>query len=206
MLILVDTLRRDAVGFHGAVEPDGRTLTPNWDELADESVVFEDCLSPSSWTWASMASILSGEPPTVHGVNSVNSVVPGELTLLSERLKEAGWWTAGFVANPVLDLANLLMGQNLMESKLSKLPALERQKANSYMGAKVSKGFYAIMERKGRMKEAVEKTFKSVKTSLSSLKDQKIEVTAKKLRALKIVLCHDYCQDVLARSLSMQAK
>jgi hypothetical protein len=86
-----------------------------------------------------------------------------------------------------------------MESKLSKLPALERQKANSYMGAKVSKGFYAIMERKGKMKETVEKTFKSVKNSLSTLKDQKIEVMAKKLRAMKIVLSHDYCQDVLAR-------
>ena len=88
------------------------------------------------------------------------------------KLKEIDFFKDKFtVANPVLDLSSLLTRENCNENRLSKLPQAERQKANSYMGAKVSKGFYTIMERKGKMKEAVEKTFKSVKSSLSSLKD-----------------------------------
>jgi len=62
---------------------------------------------------------------------------------------------------------------------LNKLPALERSAANTYLTSKVSKGFYNILERKGRMKEAVEKTFKLFKTAASSLKEQKVEVTTK---------------------------
>lgn len=49
------------------------------------------------------------------------------------------------------------------------------------------------------MKEQVEKIFKHIKNSTSHLKEQKIEVTQKQLRGAKLVLCHDYCQDILAR-------
>jgi hypothetical protein len=103
------------------------------------------------------------------------------------------------VANPVLDVLSRLSGPNMIESKLQKLPGLVKSEASSYLTTNVSKGYYNIIARKSNMKEAVEKTFKNVKNSLLSIKDQKIEVTAKKLRALKIVMCHDYCKDVLAR-------
>lgn len=79
----------------------------------------------------------------------------------------------------MFDLYGKLQGQNLMESKLNKLPALERSACNSYLSGKISKGFYNILERKGKMKETVEKTFKHVKNATGTLKDQKLEVSAK---------------------------
>lgn len=66
-----------------------------------------------------------------------------------------------------------------MESKLSKLPGLERSATNSYLGTHVSKGFYSIIERKGKMKETVEKSFKSIKTAAQNMKNVSLEVTAK---------------------------
>jgi len=76
---------------------------------------------------------------------------------------------------------------------------MEKSAANSYLQQKVAKGFYNILERKGKMKETVEKTFKQVKAATSSISEQRWMTTAKQLRALKLVLCHDYTQDVLAR-------
>jgi len=39
------------------------------------------------------------------------------------------------------------------------------------LSAKVGKGYYNIIERKGKMKETVEKTFKQVKNALMAEKD-----------------------------------
>lgn len=116
------------------------------------------------------------------------------------KLSEIGFFQRGFmVANPVLDILGKLSGPNAAESRLQKLPGLEKSKASSYLATQISKGYYSIITRKNKMKETVEKTFKSVKNSLLSIKDQKIEVTAKKLRALKTVMCHDYIRHVLGR-------
>ena len=71
-----------------------------------------------------------------------------------------------------------------MESKLQKLPALERSAANSYLSSKITKGFYSILDRKGKMKETIEKTYKHVKQVTSTLKDKKNEVISKYLRKI----------------------
>ena len=51
------------------------------------------------------------------------------------------------------------------------------------------------------MRETVEKSFKAIKTAAqnNNIKNASLEVIAKQLRAVKIVLCHDFTQDVLAR-------
>jgi hypothetical protein len=116
------------------------------------------------------------------------------------KLSEIGFFQRGFVvANPVLDAFGGRSGPHAVESRLQKLPALERSAAVSYLHTNVSRGYYNIITRKNSKKETVEKVFKSVKNALLSIKDQKIEVTAKKLRAFKTVMCHDYCRDILAR-------
>jgi|TARA_B110000285_G_C14940823_1_gene521928 hypothetical protein len=77
--------------------------------------------------------------------------------------------------------------------------AQEKSSAASAIKSLVGEGYYNIISRKHKMKETCEKVFKHVKASTTALKDQKIEVTQKQLRGLKLVLCHDYCQDLLAR-------
>jgi arylsulfatase A-like enzyme len=98
LLYVVDTLRADHLGCYG--HPGG--LTPRIDALAAESVLFERTTAASAWTRTSMASILTGLPPLAHGANRRDQAVTAELQTLAERLREAGWDTAGFVTNPNL--------------------------------------------------------------------------------------------------------
>lgn len=123
-----------------------------------------------------------------------------QLDTSQRKICEIGFFEDGFVvANPVWEAAGRLSGPNAAESKLTKLPKEEMRNTKTYLSSNVSKGFYNVMVRKNRMKETVEKTFKSVKNQLLSIKDQKIEVITKKLRCLKTVMCHDYCKDILSR-------
>ncbi|MBM3318241.1 MAG: sulfatase [Candidatus Eisenbacteria bacterium] len=63
IVVLVDTLRRDALGCYG--NADG--VTPNLDALAAEGVRFEQAISTSGWTLPAVASLLTGTWPTIHG-------------------------------------------------------------------------------------------------------------------------------------------
>jgi hypothetical protein len=49
------------------------------------------------------------------------------------------------------------------------------------------------------MKEEAKKQFQIVKNATGALKDQPWCVAQRQLRTLKIVMCHDVCQDSLAR-------
>jgi len=61
-LIIIDTLRVDALGCYGGPHP-----TPGLDALAKDAVLFENCFAPSSWTVPSTASIFTGLYPFHHG-------------------------------------------------------------------------------------------------------------------------------------------
>ena len=63
VLICIDTLRTDRVG---AYNPESG-LTPVLDALAGDGVVFEQAVSQSPWTLPSVASVLTGLFPSVHG-------------------------------------------------------------------------------------------------------------------------------------------
>ena len=103
-LIVVDTLRVDALGCYGGKRP-----TPNFDRFAASSVVFENCLAPASWTVPSVASIWTGLYPFHHGTtkaatdNGGNVVSQESLstgyTTLGEVFKQAGYRAYGISAN-----------------------------------------------------------------------------------------------------------
>ncbi len=95
LLYLVDTLRADRVGVYGSE----RGLTPRLDALAAEGTVVERALAQSPWTRPSTASLFTGRWPLAHGVNTKESALPEHLPTLAKRLAEAGYTTAGFVAN-----------------------------------------------------------------------------------------------------------
>lgn len=94
VLVVIDTLRRDALGCYGAK----RGASPRLDQLAAASVVFENCLAPSSWTEPSTASLLSGLYPARHGCHEY-ARLPEGIELLSERLRAAGWRTLAVSGN-----------------------------------------------------------------------------------------------------------
>ncbi len=66
ILISVDTLRADHLGLYGY----SRATSPVLDQLASESVAFEDASSTSSWTLPAHASLLRGLFPERHGLTT----------------------------------------------------------------------------------------------------------------------------------------
>lgn len=101
VVYMVDTLRSDRVGCYGSE----RGLTPNIDQLAQQSVVFEDLQAASSWTKASVASIFTGRSARRHGANEKLQALRDDLPTLAELLKEKGYATASFASNPNMDPA-----------------------------------------------------------------------------------------------------
>jgi arylsulfatase A-like enzyme len=97
LLLSIDTLRDDRVGPHG----DGPSATPQLDKLATVSRRFTQAHSPIPLTLPSHGSMLTGRYPVHHGSHD-NGQALGDGTTLPERLRAAGWQTAGFVAAAVL--------------------------------------------------------------------------------------------------------
>jgi arylsulfatase A-like enzyme len=108
LLVVVDTLRRDAVSAYGAVEG----TTPTIDALAREGVRYERVWAPSPWTLPSHASLLTGTGLATHRVGTPGRVVlPDDLTTLAERLTGAGYETAAFSENLLVsDAFGMLRG------------------------------------------------------------------------------------------------
>jgi len=103
VLILVDTLRKDYVHTYGYP----RDLSPAIDALGAGGVVFENHVAHASQTIPSTLSLLLSRTPADHGFMPRSSIerpprYPDELVFLTEVFHDAGYATAGFMANPLL--------------------------------------------------------------------------------------------------------
>jgi arylsulfatase A-like enzyme len=95
VLIVVDTLRADHLTHYGYQLDTARSL----DAFAAQATRFTRCFAPAPWTGPSTASILTGLHPARHGTVAHGSRISDEATPLAERLRSAGWRTAGFSHN-----------------------------------------------------------------------------------------------------------
>jgi choline-sulfatase len=93
LVVTVDTLRPDALGFAG-----GRNETPNLDALAREGCRFPAAVSPVPLTLPAHASILTGRLPARHGVRDNGQVLGRDVPTLAERFATAGYANDAFVA------------------------------------------------------------------------------------------------------------
>jgi arylsulfatase A-like enzyme len=102
VLVTLDTTRADRIGCYGAQD----AATPNLDRLAREGVLFEQAGSPVACTLPSHTTMFTGLYPPATGVhyNTIFKLAP-RFTTLAERLGEAGFETAAFVAAFPLDPA-----------------------------------------------------------------------------------------------------
>ncbi|MEO6027497.1 MAG: sulfatase [Candidatus Binatia bacterium] len=96
VLIVIDTLRADHLGAYGY----GRATSPHLDEFARRGIRFARAHAASSWTAPSVASILTGHYPAVHGVDRSTSVLATGLPTMPEAFRAAGYRTAAYSANP----------------------------------------------------------------------------------------------------------
>ncbi len=102
VFIVLDTQRADRIGAYG-YKPD---LTPNLDRFADQSVLFEQAISPAQWTIPSHASLFSGLYPTAHQVLQSAHTLSPEIPHLAEVLSDVGYQTVGFCNNPLVGILN----------------------------------------------------------------------------------------------------
>jgi arylsulfatase A-like enzyme len=96
VVVLIDTLRADRLGCYGY----GRPTSPHLDAFAEEAVLFERCIAPSTWTRPSTASLFTGLLPSRHGATSAQVGLGGERWTIAEALRERGYRTAAFGSNP----------------------------------------------------------------------------------------------------------
>jgi len=100
ILVTIDTLRADALGFRGNT----RVRTPFLDSLAARGTVFTHAHAHNVVTLPSHANILTGLYPWQHGVrdNAGFTLDPKHFTIAA-RLREAGYATGAFVSAFPLD-------------------------------------------------------------------------------------------------------
>ena len=104
VLLTLDTTRFDAVGFHQPAESydPARSTTPHLDELSSFGVRFTAATAPAPHTHPSVASMLTGLDPAVHGSVSGAPMLARGVVTLAEHLRAQGYATAGFLDNPWL--------------------------------------------------------------------------------------------------------
>jgi arylsulfatase len=116
VLVTFDALRADALSYAGHPQP----TSPSLDALAAEGVVFSQAVSSFIGTTPAMPSLMTGLWPSFETTSLWNGDTwngfwdlksPDErgrngltrnVDTLAERLREAGWATAGFNTNPFL--------------------------------------------------------------------------------------------------------
>jgi arylsulfatase A-like enzyme/cytochrome c-type biogenesis protein CcmH/NrfG len=100
VLITIDTLRADALGFAG----NRKVQTPVLDRLAAAGRVYTDAHAHNTVTLPSHTNILTGLYPFQHGVRDNSGfVLAPSVPTLATRLREAGYATAAFVGAFPLD-------------------------------------------------------------------------------------------------------
>ena len=98
VLIVLDTTRADHMSAYGYRRP----TTPFLEELAGESTLYENAVSPAPWTLPSHASLFTGQFPSVHGANAEHQWLRDKFLTLAEILRRHGYVTAGFSNNPTV--------------------------------------------------------------------------------------------------------
>ncbi|MBN1222090.1 MAG: sulfatase-like hydrolase/transferase, partial [Candidatus Aminicenantes bacterium] len=99
LLIIVDTLRADRVGYSGY-----DVATPNMDFLAADGTRFTNTSCQYPMTLPSHASIMTSTFPQYHGIKNNGYYVLDEgFTTLAEVLKANGYSTSAFIGAMVLD-------------------------------------------------------------------------------------------------------
>lgn len=133
ILISIDTLRADVLGFMGAKG----IATPNIDALAAKSIIFEQATAAANHTAPSHASMLTGMAVPAHGVLNIEASkkaptkIPNSIPTIAERLKAHGYKTAARAdGGYVIDGFGFGRGFDTFESGISgmtsKFPSIEK--------------------------------------------------------------------------------
>ncbi len=93
VMVILDTVRADHLSAYGYE----RKTTPYLEKLATEGITFENAVAPSSWTFPSHVSILTGRYPREHG--AVLNGFDGRYATVASAFERLGYITGGFSGN-----------------------------------------------------------------------------------------------------------
>ena len=117
VLVVIDTLRRDALGSYG-----GQVPTPELDAVAARGVALPGMTSAFHQTTASMAALFTGRTPSLETGDASEPLpwtgetwcgmarfgapgapcIPESLPTLAQRMHDAGYWTIGVLSNELM--------------------------------------------------------------------------------------------------------
>jgi arylsulfatase A-like enzyme len=145
VMIVLDTARPDLLSVYGYPRP----TSPFLESFARSGTRFDRAYSSSSWTLPAHGSLFTGMPAELHQANQTQKRVADSIALLPERLRDAGYQTAGFSGNMwVSELSGLDRGFDHFEN-LNKgiyLPRL-RKLARDREGKRTPAGEHYIARR-----------------------------------------------------------
>ncbi len=95
VLISVDTLRADHLGFYGHAAP----TSPNLDKLAARSLVFDDMICEVPLTAPSFCAMMTSRYPRSTGVTRNGIRLPEDVPTVAEILSDAGYQTMCVTSN-----------------------------------------------------------------------------------------------------------
>ena len=99
IIITIDTLRADHLGAYGYKQ----AHTPTLDKLAHDGVLFSHAYATAPITLTSHASLMTGRYPVGHGARHNGMRLDLKTPTLADKLGEAGFATAAFIAAYPLD-------------------------------------------------------------------------------------------------------
>ena len=109
IVLMLDTLRADHLGFYGYE----RNTSPHLDAFARENIAFKHAFTAAPWTPPSVATMFTGVYPSSHGFMppgkqkeaGLTKRLAPELRTLAEILKQHGYRTAAVSPNPWISAA-----------------------------------------------------------------------------------------------------
>lgn len=141
IVLMIDTLRADHVGAYHKTD----IKTPKLDSLAEDGVLFENCISQASWTRPSGVSMFTGRIPSGHSTQTKAARVPNEAVLFSEVLQKNGV-TTGALANNINLTATFNLNQGF-DAFLYEEPNYPFWGTESVFGLTLYKVVAKVMER-----------------------------------------------------------
>jgi choline-sulfatase len=108
ILFTLDTTQAKTLGVYG----NRKDISPNLDNLAKESIVFDNSFVMCNITGPSHASILSSKYVSEHGViENYNILIDSHITLLPEIMRQNGYTTFASVSCGILNPENCGLGK-----------------------------------------------------------------------------------------------
>ncbi|MFO8056689.1 MAG: sulfatase [bacterium] len=98
ILVTLDTVRQDHLSAYGYY----RDTSPGLEALSEDGVTFDHCYTPLPHTLPAHFSLLTSQPPSVHGVLNNRMRCRNErVPYLAAHLKRQGFETAGFMGSGI---------------------------------------------------------------------------------------------------------